>query len=285
MTIHDMPKTGLIYNGTEVRAVGERLNLTDMWKAAGADPSRKPADWARKEGASFIEAVSLSLNMPVEHIYRAERGKSGSTQAHWQIGLAYAKYLSPEFHMWCNTVVRERMEGKSVSLSDADEITRRIDGMLKMVAHKVTGTEKVIALMADTMERQDSVIAGLTERVNNLMLLADSRGRATADRVSVRQLLDDAGALPKGRRSLNRRVGNALRNIALTSIPPVPLRRCIHSGVWLYPVDFAQAFMRAAGSAWVAEHNDKVMGQGVIRFPRRRKGHALNATPSTTAGE
>ena len=35
-------------------------------------------------------------------------------EAHWQIGIAYAKYLSPEFHVWCNTVVRDRMEGKLV---------------------------------------------------------------------------------------------------------------------------------------------------------------------------
>ncbi len=58
-------------------------------------------------------------NMPVGHIISAGRGRTGSTFAHWQIGLAYAKYLSPEFHMWCNTVVRrhmERLRGDLVSL-------------------------------------------------------------------------------------------------------------------------------------------------------------------------
>lgn len=86
------------------------LSLTDMWKAQGADDSRRPYEWSRKEGGAFIDAVSLSLNTPVERIYHATKGKGGATYAHWQIGLAYAEYLSPEFHMWCNEVVRERME-------------------------------------------------------------------------------------------------------------------------------------------------------------------------------
>lgn len=55
----------------------------------------------------------MSLNAPVGRIYSATKGKGGATFAHWQIGLAYAKYLSPEFHMWCNEVVRERMEAGS----------------------------------------------------------------------------------------------------------------------------------------------------------------------------
>lgn len=33
--------------------------------------------------------------MSLRHIYKAQRGKGGGTYAHWQIALAYAKYLSP----------------------------------------------------------------------------------------------------------------------------------------------------------------------------------------------
>ncbi|WP_417843006.1 phage antirepressor KilAC domain-containing protein [Thalassospira sp.] len=108
---NDNTNATLLYSGTAIRIDDDKLNLTDMWRAAGADPSRRPYEWSRKEGGPFIEAVTLSLNTPVERIYIAGRGKGGSTLAHWQIGLAYAKYLSPEFHMWCNTVVRDRMQG------------------------------------------------------------------------------------------------------------------------------------------------------------------------------
>jgi hypothetical protein len=58
--------------------------------------------------------VAVSQNLSEAQVIAAKRGKGGGTFAHWQIGLAYAKYLSPEFHMWCNEVVRERMEARSV---------------------------------------------------------------------------------------------------------------------------------------------------------------------------
>ena len=67
--------------------------------------------------------------------------------AHWQIALAYAKYLSPEFHMWCNTVVRERMEGHSptgsISPNIVEEVARTF-GIVRMLAHKVTELERAV---------------------------------------------------------------------------------------------------------------------------------------------
>jgi hypothetical protein len=48
-------------------------------------------------------------------------GADPGTFAHWQIALAYAKYLSPKFHMACNDVIRAHMEGarppKNVALT------------------------------------------------------------------------------------------------------------------------------------------------------------------------
>jgi hypothetical protein len=49
------------------------------------------------------------------HTFAPLTGGDVATRAHWQIGLAYAKSLSPKFHLWCNTVVRER-SGRSCCL-------------------------------------------------------------------------------------------------------------------------------------------------------------------------
>lgn len=304
MSDHDMPQTGLVYNGTEIRAVGERLNLTDMWKAAGAEQSRKPAEWLRSADAvRFIEFLAETLNVGNphneenqrhtaetgnshlglenlkvrnSHLFQFAKGRSGSTVAHWQIGLAYAKYLSPEFHMWCNTVVRERMEGKAVGIPD--DLVRRTDGIARMLAHKVTGTEKMVKLIADSVEREDqrieyleTAVITLAQAVKEMRVTVDERARATVDYVSVRNLLDAAGALPKGRNSINRQIGHALRDRALTRIPPVPLRRCAHSGVWLFPIEFADVFMTERGNALVVAHNDAVRGQGTLDFAAARR--------------
>lgn len=49
---------------------------------------------------SFISLIAANLKQPEMAVWHAQRGRHGSgTWAHWQIALAYAKYLSPEFHL------------------------------------------------------------------------------------------------------------------------------------------------------------------------------------------
>jgi hypothetical protein len=104
--------SALVYSGMRIRNRDEMLCLTDMWRAAGGDDaSKRPVDWLRSvEAQHFIEFLSENLNVEISHLLQIEQGRTGATWAHWQIGLAYAKYLSPEFHAWCNEVVRSHME-------------------------------------------------------------------------------------------------------------------------------------------------------------------------------
>ena len=189
MSEHDMQLVtpsgkGLIYNGTAIRDKAEMLSLTDMWTASCQDPSKRPYEWSRKEGANFIEAVALSHNTPMERIYKTQRGKGGSTFAHWQIALAYAKYLSPEFHMWCNSVVRATMEGVrpiQAGLSDADRSA--IGGIVKSCAGMVI-REQLASLLPELLAPM--VAATLAQK--NLMI---RRGK------TAKQIWDAAGMPPK----------------------------------------------------------------------------------------
>ena len=75
-----------------------------MWRAAGSDQARQPSNWLGSTDARrFIDVVREILvprNSGDQKLIRVSRGGRGgsntSTLAHWQIGLAYAKYLSPE---------------------------------------------------------------------------------------------------------------------------------------------------------------------------------------------
>lgn len=86
------------------------ISLTDLWKASGNNRFGNPHEWSRKEGSPFIDFISKKLNTPVSRIIKTTRGKGGGTWAHWQIALAYAKYLSPELHLYVNQVFKERLE-------------------------------------------------------------------------------------------------------------------------------------------------------------------------------
>ena len=113
MTTNHIAVPALVFNGVEIRDRKEHLNLTDMWKACGSPSERRPDDWKKDSGhREFLDHVAMVLNAPVEGIWKGTRGNGGGTTAHWQIALAYAKWLDHDLHMWCNTVVRERMEGK-----------------------------------------------------------------------------------------------------------------------------------------------------------------------------
>jgi hypothetical protein len=100
-----------------------------MWRAAGSPDNRRPTDWlALDETAHFRSYASVHWTEPdgspadenagPAGIFRPDgdgfvaalRGRRGGTWAHWQLALSYARYLSPEFHLWCNTVVRAAME-------------------------------------------------------------------------------------------------------------------------------------------------------------------------------
>lgn len=124
------------------------------------------------------------------------------------------------------------------------------------------------ALAAEEVRRIAVAVADLKREVGELRAAQDPRV-AVRDYISVRELLDEAKARPKGRNGLNRRIGNTLRSLALNE--GVSLRRCPRTGTWLFPIAVAQLWMRRHGEALVREHNAAAIGQGVLKFPDRRR--------------
>jgi hypothetical protein len=145
-----MKLPALLYGTDVIHQRSEMLSLTDMWRAARSPEGRRPNDWlALSSTAEFREAVEASFNAGKSGIETTRGGKAPGTWAHWQIALAYAKYLSPEFHMWCNTVVRERMEGRHHGVPvEMAETLERMFGICRMLSHKVAGLERAVPAIA-----------------------------------------------------------------------------------------------------------------------------------------
>lgn len=101
-------KVAFSHNGVDFVFDDRRfISLTDMWKAVGSPANKQPYAWKRFEGKGFIADLAKSLNTCPARIIVGERGKGGSTWAHWQISLAYAKHLSHEFHREVNEAFRQ----------------------------------------------------------------------------------------------------------------------------------------------------------------------------------
>jgi KilA-N domain len=247
----------LTYNGTDIRDRDEILCLTDMWKAAGSHEEQRPAQWARHtEGRVFIEYVAASLNLTAEQVYNVSRGRHGGTWAHWQISLAYAKYLSPEFHMWANSVVRAHMENQH-ALGEKPASASQISEIVKAV----------VTTLLNPVEHE---LGDLSQHVAGMIPIADPRLRAVPNRMTVREALDRAGARTTGRRSLHSRISHALRKLARQRNLPVYPMPHVASTTLLFPVDLVNEFMAGVGDRWVAEHNtDQPVLQYPLPFPPR----------------
>jgi hypothetical protein len=143
-------------------------------------------------------------------------------------------------------VLFDHFFGRAVAHADS-ELNSRHFGISKMTIHKVTEMEKKITV--------------LEEKINHLMVGSDARV-AVLDYVTVYDLLAERHAIQHGRRSLNSRVGAALRSNALSV--GCLVKRCPVTGRRLFPRDFAEAFMNSAGNAMIREHNDRQAGQTTL---------------------
>ena len=140
MTKHYIANSDLIFNGIIIHNKSEMLSLTDMWKASGADKARQPANWlSSAEAKRFVEFLTEvdPRNSGNTFIKTYKSGENRGTWAHWQIALAYAKYLSPEFHLWCNQVVRAHMEGRAAAT--ASNLTKYDASIIGNIVKNCTG--------------------------------------------------------------------------------------------------------------------------------------------------
>lgn len=140
---------------------GELVSLTDLWKEAGSDLNKKPAEWLRSDSAcDFIDTMSTILKSGKSHLIKIKKGKGGGTLAHKNVALAYAKWLDPKLHILVNEVFFERIEEEKNPELAIDRVVRtyekqgkdktwiasRVDGRIKrnfftakLSEHGVTG--------------------------------------------------------------------------------------------------------------------------------------------------
>jgi hypothetical protein len=100
------------YNGFNISFMDkEKVNLTNLFKASKENESKDPRHWLEsKPNQEFINTVAKKLNVGISDVLQTQPGRNGGTWAHWQIGLAYAKYLSHELHMFVNQIFKNWVE-------------------------------------------------------------------------------------------------------------------------------------------------------------------------------
>jgi hypothetical protein len=92
-------------------------SLTAMHKAAGEDRSKEPSRWlVLPESREFMAELTTRES---GSLVEAREGRNGGTWAHWQVAIAYAKYLSPAFHIQWNEYAAAYLRGEPRTVIDA----------------------------------------------------------------------------------------------------------------------------------------------------------------------
>lgn len=109
--------TDLTIGGHPVRRDGGMWCITDMWRAAGTPKGHRPVDYLRTaEYQTFAEFIADSADVSNSHVAKTRRiaGGGGETWVHWQLAMAYAKWISHPFHASVNDVYRAFTAGQLV---------------------------------------------------------------------------------------------------------------------------------------------------------------------------
>ncbi|MBE9224007.1 KilA-N domain-containing protein [Phormidium sp. LEGE 05292] len=128
-----LPNKQLNYKGAMIGLQDDGLvSLTDMWKASDKPANKTPRDWIRLSQTQELlqhlatqvgtvptwverkmgkrpEAQRLIAQVP-EVLIVITGGNKAGTYAIPELAIDYAQILSPEFHQWALTVLKERIE-------------------------------------------------------------------------------------------------------------------------------------------------------------------------------
>ena len=113
------------YKGNDIAFnVGEHVmvNATEMAKPFG----KRPVDWIKTAQAqNFINAFSEVKKITSADLLQVTKGGNGiqGTWMHEDVALEFARWLSPEFAIWCNDRIKELMKyGFTATSQKLDEL-------------------------------------------------------------------------------------------------------------------------------------------------------------------
>lgn len=99
-----------------------KVNATEMAKLFGN--SKKPNDWLKtKQSKEYIKAlVATKILDPADLLIVINGGNNYGTWMNQDLALEFARWLSPEFGIWCNDKIKELLKQGTVSLNEQEKM-------------------------------------------------------------------------------------------------------------------------------------------------------------------
>lgn len=223
----DNSKT-FIYEGSPVTfQIGEAtmVNATEMAKPFG----KQPVFWLNNQYTKgFLEEMSKLRNLSLADLVRVTKGGNApGTWFHEDVALEFARWLSPQFAIWCNDRIKELMKyGVTATPQTIDSVLADPDNAIRLLTalkeerKALKAANRQIAVLEDQKkayhsenrrllklkDRQDEIMreqAPLVEYAQNVL---DSYDTFTSTQIAkelgmsaqaLHKLLNDAGVMFK----------------------------------------------------------------------------------------
>jgi hypothetical protein len=136
------------YNGSDITfnsGSTVMVNATQMAKPFG----KRPVDWLKTaQSQEFLKAMSEVKKITSEDLLKVKKGGDNQSQGTWMhedVALEFARWLSPEFAIWCNDRIKELLRhGMTATPQTIDAI----------IADPAAGIRLLQALQQERDERQ-----------------------------------------------------------------------------------------------------------------------------------
>ena len=85
--------------------------------AAAEKFGKLPANWLSLPSTdSYIDSMSRALNVGKSDIIKTSRGRNGGTWLHPKLAVAFARWLSDDFAVWCDLQIDKIIHGERESI-------------------------------------------------------------------------------------------------------------------------------------------------------------------------
>lgn len=114
------------YQGQSVRFSSEGwINATEIARCEG----RRLDKWlATQETQDYIAALMHHLNTPEKgDLIRSVRGRGGGTWLHPKLAVAFARWISPDFAVWCDLHIDALLRGELTERQRFDQACKRLN--------------------------------------------------------------------------------------------------------------------------------------------------------------
>lgn len=170
-----------IYEGSPVTfQIGEAtmVNATEMAKPFG----KRPIDWLKyQQSQDYINALSEVRNITLADLVRVTKGGNNSgTWMHEDVALEFARWLSPQFAIWCNDRIKELMKfGITATPQTIDSVLADPDNAIRLLTalkeerKALNEANRQIAVLEDQKKvyhSENKRLLQLTDRQDKIML-------------------------------------------------------------------------------------------------------------------